>query len=288
MKKYDFLDKLNRRKFIRNSVVAAAGSTVVPLMLSSCDDDEPAPSFEPEGDFGFFEGVASFDPNQNSVILWTRYTPATNETANPEIVLDVATDSNFNQVIASETVSIDIASDNTINVDVSNLTSNTKYFYRFRNELSGATSVTGETITLPATGEANEIKFAVVSCANYPAGLFNTYGAVAESEADIVLHLGDYIYEYGVGEYGTNELTSTLGREHDPSGEIISIDEYRARYRQYRSDEQLQKAHQLKPFICVWDDHEVTNDAYKDGAQNHQADEGDYETRKMNAIQVWH
>ena len=175
-----------------------------------------------------------------------------------------------------------------MNVDLSNLTSNTQYFYRFRNERTGSTSVTGQTKTLPASGEASEVKLAVVSCANFQAGLFNTYGAVAESDADIVIHLGDYIYEYESGGYGTNDLTATLQRQHVPTGEIVNIDEYRARYRQYRSDEQLQRAHQLKPFICVWDDHEITNDAYKDGAENHQANEGDYNTRKMNAIQVWH
>jgi alkaline phosphatase D len=190
--------------------------------------------------------------------------------------------------VASETVEVDANSDNTINVDVSNLNSNTKYYYRFRNERTQAVSITGETKTLPATGEANEVKLAIMSCANFQAGLFNVYCAVAESDVDVVVHLGDYIYEYEAGGYGTNDLTASLGREHVPAGEIIEIDEYRARYRQYRGDEQLQKAHQLKPFICVWDDHEITNDAYTDGAENHDPSEGDYETRKMNAIQVWH
>ncbi|MEL7003971.1 MAG: alkaline phosphatase D family protein, partial [Bacteroidota bacterium] len=286
MRREKLLKKLSRRNFIRNSVVASTGLVVLPSLLSSCSDDDN--DFMPEGNFGFFQGVASFDPTQNSVILWTRYTPATNETAQPNILLDVATDNSFSQVVASESVLIDSNSDNTINVDVTNLNSNTKYYYRFRNEVSGAISVTGETITMPAVGETTEVKMAVVSCANFQAGLFNVYGAVAESDADIVVHLGDYIYEYEIGGFGTNDLTSSLGREHSPSGEIITTEDYRERYRQYRSDEQLQRAHQLKPFICVWDDHEITNDAFKDGAENHQPDEGDFETRKMSAIQVWH
>ncbi len=99
---------------------------------------------------------------------------------------------------------------------------------------------TGQTT---ATGEVMEVKLAVVCCANYQAGLFNVYGAVAESEADVVIHLGDYIYEYGIGGYGTNPLTNSLGRRHKPAGETITLDEYRARYRQYRKDKQLQKAH---------------------------------------------
>ena len=281
-----YLELLNRRKFIRNSVVAITGASLAPTLLAGCDDDDP--DFNPEGEFGFFQGVASFDPTQDQVILWTRYTPASNEDGTPTILLDVATDAEFNTLVASESVEIDMNSDYTVNVDVSNLQSNTQYFYRFRNERTNAVSVTGQTQTLPGPGEAMEVKLAVMSCANFPAGLFNAYGAVAESDADIVVHLGDYIYEYEVGGYGTNDSTSTLQREHEPGEEIISIDDYRTRYRQYRSDEQLQRAHQLKPFICVWDDHEITNDAYRDGAENHQPDEGDYETRKMNALQVWH
>ncbi|TRX46390.1 alkaline phosphatase [Fulvivirga sp. M361] len=284
--KKQYLDALSRRKFIRNSVVAATGTTLLPTVLAGCNDDDDG--FNPVGEFGFFEGVASFDPTQNNVILWTRYTPASNEEDQPTILLDVATDKDFSTIVASESVVIDQQSDNTVNVDLSNLTSNTIYYYRFRNDRSGARSVTGQTKTLPAAGQSSEVRLAVVSCANFQAGLFNVYGAVAESDADVVVHLGDYIYEYEVGGYGTNELTAPLNREHSPAGEIITVDDYRGRYRQYRRDVQLQKAHQLKPFICVWDDHEITNDAFKDGAENHQPNEGDYETRKMSAIQVWH
>ena len=281
-----YLDSLNRRKFIRNSVVAITGASLAPTLLTGCDDDDP--DFNPDGEFGFFEGVASFDPTQDQVILWTRYTPASNEDGAPTILLDVATDTEFNTLVASESVEIDMNSDFTVNVDVSNLQSNTEYFYRFRNERTNSVSITGQTKTLPGPGEATEVKLAVMSCANFPSGLFNAYGAVAESDADIVVHLGDYIYEYPVNDYGTNELTATLRREHEPAGEIITTDEYRTRYRQYRRDSQLQEAHRLKPFICVWDDHEIANDAYRDGAENHQPDEGDYETRKMSALQVWH
>jgi alkaline phosphatase D len=286
MKRNKILERVSRRRFIRNSVVAAAGAGLAPTTLSSCSEEDD--SLTPQGDFGFFEGVASFDPTQSRVILWTRYTPASNEGERPTILLDVASDADFNDLVVSESVEIDTNSDYTINVDVSNLSSNTSYYYRFRNEVTNATSVTGETKTLPATGEASDFSLAVMSCANFQAGLFNAYGAVAVSEADVVVHLGDYIYEYGAGGYGTNEQTAALNRVHEPDDEIISLDEYRNRYRQYRRDPQLQRAHQLKPFICVWDDHEITNDAYRDGAQNHQPDEGDYETRKANAIQVWH
>lgn len=275
------LKQLSRRKFLRNSAIAATGVVLLPSFITGCskDDDDV---FQGQG---FNEGVGSFDPSQDKIIFWTRYTPAMQEQSAPMILLDVAKDRDFNNVFVSQSVQVDTNSDNTVFVDVSGLTSNTKYYYRFRNENTKVVSVTGETKTLPAAGETTEVRMAVISCANYEAGLFNVYGAVAESDADFVVHLGDYIYEYETGKYGTN---ASLNRKHQPTSEIISVDDYRQRYRQYRSDEQLQKAHQLKPFICVWDDHEVANDAYTDGAENHQTTEGDFNTRKMSAIQVWH
>lgn len=284
MNNLDVLKKLSRRRFLRNSVIAGAGAVLLPAALTGCGKDDDI-TYDGQG---FNEGVASFDPTTDRVILWTRYTPAAQETGNTQILLDVARDRDFKNLVASQTVKVDSNSDNTVHVDVSNLTSNTKYYYRFRSDVTGASSVIGETKTLPAAGQATEVKMAVVSCANFQSGLFNVYGALAESDADFVVHLGDYIYEYQAGGYGTNTNTATLKREHKPAGEIIKLEDYRQRYRQYRSDEQLQKAHQLKPFICVWDDHEVANDAYKDGAENHQANEGDFNTRKMSAIQVWH
>lgn len=290
MNKSDFLKALSRRKFLRNSVVAATGMAIAPSLLSGCSDDD-VEAFSPAGtageDFGFLEGVASFDPSQNQVVLWSRYTPDVNESGNPTIILDVATDGDFSSVVASESVQVDPDSDNTIIVDVASLEAGTKYYYRFRNDVTGVSSLVGETKTLPTT--SNEVKMAVLSCANFQAGQFNVYGAVASSDVDIVVHLGDYIYEYASGGYGTGANgTSLPNRSHDPEGEIFSLNDYRARYRQYRSDAQLQEAHRLKPFICVWDDHEIANDAYKDGAENHNDGEGSFDQRKADALQVWH
>jgi alkaline phosphatase D len=282
------LMNLTRRRFLRNSVIAATGVVLLPSSITSCKKDKGGKTAEVFNGQGFYEGVASFDPSQDKVILWTRYTPAKEEVGKPTIYLDVAKDKGFNTLVVSQSVEVDVNSDYTVHVDVSKLTSNTKYYYRFRNEKTMAISVTGETKTLPAAGETSEVKLAVVSCANFQAGLFNVYGAVAASDADFVVHLGDYIYEYPAGGYGTNAASTALNRAHKPAGEIIKVADYRERYRQYKSDPQLQKAHQLKPFICVWDDHEIANDAYKDGAENHQSSEGDYTTRKLSAIQVWH
>jgi alkaline phosphatase D len=278
--------KINRREFLKNTVLVSGGLTLLPAALSSCDDDDPKLNYTSE--FGFREGVASFDPSASSVILWTRYTPAANETRDAPIQWEVAESSSFAPVLKSGTAPAAAATNYTLSVDVTGLASHKKYYYRFRNERTGAASVVGETRTLPTGVQASSVKLAVVSCANFQAGLFNVYGAVAESEADVVVHLGDYIYEYGVGGYGTNPATAALNRAHLPAGEILTLDDYRTRYKQYRGDKQLQRAHQLKPFICVWDDHEITNDAYQDGAQNHQPDEGSFAQRKQVAIQVWH
>ncbi|HEX8329148.1 MAG TPA: alkaline phosphatase D family protein [Hymenobacter sp.] len=279
--------KITRRKFVRNTALLSGGVALLPAFLTSCDDDDE-PDINYTGDFGFREGVASFDPSASNVILWTRYTNADNESGDANLRWEVATSSAFSPLVASGTVAATEATDYTAVVDVPGLAANTKYYYRFRAERTKAESVVGETKTLPTGAQASSVKLAVVSCANFQSGLFNVYGAVAASDADAVVHLGDYIYEYGAGGYGTNPATAGLNRAHLPATEIVSLSDYRTRYRQYRSDKQLQRAHQLKPFICVWDDHESANNAYVGGAENHQATEGSWEARKQVSIQVWH
>jgi alkaline phosphatase D len=277
---------ISRRKFVRSSALLSGGVVLLPTLLTACKDNEPDIVYS--GDFGFREGVASFDPSATGIILWTRYTNATNEPDEATVRWEVATTSTFGSLVASGTAVAAAATDNIVRVDVPGLTANQKYYYRFVNERTGATSVVGETRTLPTGAQASSVKLAVVSCANFQAGLFNVYGAVAASDADAVVHLGDYIYEYGAGQYGTNASTAALNRQHQPATEVLSLSDYRTRYRQYRADKQLQRAHQLKPFICIWDDHEYANDAYTTGAENHQpATEGSFEDRKRAANQAW-
>ncbi|MDF7813990.1 alkaline phosphatase D family protein [Hymenobacter sp. YC55] len=277
---------LSRRSFLKNTALVSGGVTLLPTLLVSCEDDSDAPGFPVP--FGFLEGVASFDPTQTSVLLWTRYVPISREIGAASLQWELADNNRFAPVLQSGTVTPTAERDYTVAVDVAGLTPNKKYYYRFSNTLTKAKSVVGETRTLPAAGQVGSVKLAVVSCANYQAGLFNVYGAVAESEADVVVHLGDYIYEYGAGQYGTNPTTLALNRLHMPATEVLSLSDYRTRYQQYRRDKQLQKAHQLKPFICVWDDHELANDAYVDGAENHQPNEGSFVQRRQIAQQVWH
>lgn len=276
---------LNRRRFLKNSLLAVGGIFIAPL-IESCSDDFTDNGSAP-GDLknaGFETGVASFDPTATGVIIWTRYSSGTDA----EITWEISKNSSFTEVIRKGQANATAVNDFTVAVDVQNIPSHTKYYYRFYNIKTKESSVIGETITLPSKADTvNEVKMAVVSCSNFPAGLFNVYGAIAKSEADVVVHLGDYIYEYAPGQYGTNPYTNQLGRVHKPAKEILNLNDYRERYRQYRSDKNLQLAHQKKPFICVWDDHEFANDTYKSGAENHQPEEGDFQARKMAAFQAY-
>ncbi|GAB3641563.1 alkaline phosphatase D family protein [Spirosoma arcticum] len=278
---------IKRREFLEKSALGVGGLVLSTVLVGSCSDHQGPDPNNPNQRGGFDYGVASFDPTDNQIILWTRVTPATG-TPTVTLTYQIATDGAFNSVVKTEMIDASVNDDFTVSVDISGLTSNMKYYYKFTITNTAITSPIGETKTLPKGDELNEVKLAVCSCSNYPYGLFNVYGAMANSEADVIVHLGDYIYEYAPGQYGTNPTTDALGRAHSPAKEIIDLADYRTRHKQYRSDPQLQLAHQKKPFICVWDDHELTNDAYKDGAQNHNPGEGDFNVRKANALKAYH
>ena len=227
----------------------------------------------------FYHGVASGDPLTDQVIIWTRVSPPYHKTV--KVAWDVALDNEFSDNVRSGKVTIDSLSDYTVKVDVDGLTANTKYYYRF--SALGVTSVTGETKTINNTGE-DEIRLGVVSCSNYEFGYFSAYRHLANKELDAVIHLGDYLYEYAPGEYGD----TTIGRFNLPPKELVSLSDYRTRYSQYRLDKDLQVVHQQHPFIAIWDDHEISNNSHKTGAENHQEDEGDYESRKKAAKQAYY
>ena len=274
---------ITRRHFL-SLTAKGIGVAVVSKGLMGCssdNDDDTAPIVP----VNFAQGVASGDPLATAVILWTRATPV-DESFSGDVTIswEVATDEDFANIVNSGEAPTNAQRDYTLKVDAQDLSANTQYFYRFRS--GDTTSVTGVTKTLPQ-GEVSSVKLAMMSCSNYPTGYFNVYDMVAnETDLDAVLHLGDYIYEYAREGYAS-ENAAALGREVLPEGEILTLSDYRMRYAQYRSDASLQLVHQRVPFICVWDDHEVTNDAYRDGAENHQEDEGDYETRKMEALQAY-
>ena len=227
----------------------------------------------------FYHGVASGDPLYNQVIIWTRVTPQ-DSLPSINVAWEVAEDEDFMKMVTSGTLTTDPSKDYTVKIDVDELDAGTKYFYRFH--ALGKSSMIGQTMT--ASKNADNIRFGVVSCSNYDWGYFNAYGALAKEKLNAVIHLGDYIYEYAPGSYGD----TTLGRLPIPNKEILTLQDYRSRYSQYRLDKDLIAAHASHPFINIWDDHEIANDSYKDGAQNHQPEEGSYEERKQIARRVYY
>ena len=261
-----------RRRSVLKLVVGGIGA-----WLAGCVPGVTRPTRE----LRFDHGVASGDPLTDRVVLWTRVSGADRPVL---VTWQVSTDDTFARLIASGDTLTDASRDYTVKVDADGLPAGARLYFRFVAE--GTTSPVGRTRTLP-TGRVDAATFAVVSCSNHPYGYFHVYRDIAQQdELDAVIHLGDYIYEYGPGGYAT-EHAESIGRVPDPPYEITSLSDYRRRYAQYRSDADLQAAHGRHPFIVVWDDHELTNDAWRDGAQNHDASEGDWETRRDAAIQAY-
>lgn len=236
-----------------------------------------------EGDVAFNHGVASGDPKQDRVVIWTRVTPAN---AGPVPVRwIVARNRELTDVVKTGVVETTEARDYTVKADVTGLRAGAPYFYGFR--AGQAESGVGRTRTLPR-GRLDQLKIAVVSCASYPHGFFNAYEAIARrDDVDLVVHLGDYIYEYGLAGYG-GDVAVQLGRVPSPDVECLRLPDYRLRHAQYKGEPELQAAHAMAPWITVWDDHEVANDSFSTGAENQQPNEGEWADRKRAALQAYY
>ncbi len=232
----------------------------------------------------FRHGVASGDPDAVSLIIWTRITTDLPEL---DVTWRVAADADFKTVVASGNTVTGAARDWTVKALVSGLQPGQIYHYQF--EALGETSPAGHTRTLPVNGPA-QLGIALASCSNYTFGHFNAYGAIAaDPEIDFVLHTGDYIYEYGGPDGWGQETGITISRPHDPPHEIVTLQDYRTRHAQYKSDEGSRAMHAAHPLLCCWDDHESANNPWKDGAQNHQPEtEGSWESRRMASVQAYY
>ena len=274
--------KMNRRELIQKTL-AGFGALSLPISLTACGDDADS-NTQPNTQVQFLHGVASGDPLQTQIIIWTRVTPS-DSSARLEVQWEVAKDAEFKHITATGKVLTTAAQDFTVKVDVTGLAAGQVYFYRFKS--ASKYSITGQTKTLAT--QVQSVQFAVCSCSNYPAGYFHVYKEMAKQDVDVVIHLGDYIYEYGMGGYATEEAVA-MGRTlaDDNNAEIIRLDDYRKRYALYRLDQDLQAAHQRHPFIVIWDDHELANDTWEKGAENHQSDtEGDFLERKLAALAAY-
>jgi alkaline phosphatase D len=265
----------NRREFLGAAALAGAS----PLLARFDPWLRLAPA--QDGRAVFLHGVASGDPLADRVVLWTRVSGAA---ARTPVRWEVAEDDAFARIVRRGDTSADAARDFTVKVDAGGLRPGRHYFYRFTAR--GERSPHGRTRTLPA-GDVARARIAVASCSNLPFGYFNAYGGIARrDDLDVVLHLGDYIYEYPNRRYGDG---TRFGRIPQPDREIVSLDDYRTRHAQYKTDPDLQDAHRLHPWIAVWDDHELTNNAWRDGAQNHNPDqgEGDWADRRAAAVRAY-
>lgn len=235
----------------------------------------------------FRHGVASGDPLRDRVVLWTRVTPGT-PGERVDVGWMIARDARMSRVFASGSVRTSAERDYTVKIDAVTLTPGTTYYFRF--SARGSRSPIGRTRTLPAR-PTRRVRLALASCSNHPFGFFNAYGRIAaRPDLDAVLHLGDYIYEYANANYGNRPGEGDgrpIGRVPFPDRELLTLDDYRSRYAQYREDPDLQAAHRQHPFIAVWDDHETANNAWRGGAQNHNPGEGEWSDRRAAARRAW-
>jgi alkaline phosphatase D len=274
---------MHRRRFLGLGLGGAALAASNQIIRPWTARGEPLPG-------PFAHGVASGDPLPDRLILWTRVSPTADATPGsglgpPTFVeWDVATDEAFAPIVRTGSVTTDPATDHTVKVDADGLPAGTTLWYRFR--ALGATSLVGRARTAPATStDPGSFRAGVVSCSNWEGGYFSAYRHLADrDDLDLVLHLGDYLYEYGVGGYGPG---SSLGRTHDPAVEMVSLEDYRRRHAQYKTDPDLRRLHQRYSFVTTWDDHETTDDCWANGAVNHQPGEGDFAARKAAARQAY-
>ncbi|MCD0448957.1 alkaline phosphatase D family protein [Actinocorallia sp. API 0066] len=244
--------------FTRRHVLAAGGLAVLgaapasasPALLRGGAADGPDP---------FRLGVASGDPDAGSVVLWTRLAPrplapdGLGGLGSRAVAVEwqVAEDARFRRVVRSGTVTARASGGFAVHVTATGLRPGCEYFYRFR--ASGHLSPVGRTLTAPAPGSLTPMTFAAASCAHYEHGYFTAYRRLAELGPDLVVHLGDYMYEYAPGSYsGANGKVRT-----HTEGKCQTLTDYRRRHAQYKSDPDLQTAHAAAPWAVVWDDHEL-------------------------------
>ncbi|MDC0770097.1 alkaline phosphatase D family protein [Streptomyces sp. HD] len=275
-----------RRRTVVKAAAATAGAAVVAAPLAAA-----LPAGAAEAAPAFLHGVASGDPLPDGVLLWTRVTPTAEATPgsglgpDTEVSWVVARDKALTNIVAKGSTTAKAASDHTVKADIRGLQPATDYWFRF--SAGGTESPVARTRTAPPVDAAvSNLRFGVVSCANWEAGYFASYRHLAaRGDLDAWLHLGDYIYEYGTGQYGTR---GTVVRQTEPAGETLTLADYRGRHGKYKTDPDLQALHTKAPVVAIWDDHEMANDAWSGGAENHtEGAEGTWAARQAAAKQAY-
>ena len=229
----------------------------------------------------FALGVASGDPTDSAVILWTR---VTGPVASGSVALawEVAADDTFAKIVASGTIDASPDAAHCVKVDATGLQAGSHYAYRFRAGTD--TSPVGRTRTLPAAGAAvDAVRFGFASCQDWQAGFYAAHRDIATSNLDFVVWLGDYIYEYAAQVV---DPANGVARAHS-GGKLLTLEDYRGRYAQYRSDPALQASHASCPWLVIWDDHEVENNYANDVSEDPTTSKADFLARRALAYRAW-
>lgn len=231
----------------------------------------------------FSLGIASGDPAPDGFVIWTRLAPRPLEPhggmaiAPVPVRWEVAADPSFAGILAGGEAIARPEVAHSVHVEVAGLAPGRPYFYRF--EAGGERSGTGHARTFPLAGSAPpRLRFGVASCQHYEDGYFTAHRHLAEEELAFVFHAGDYIYEYGAG---------TGGVRHHAGPLLTSLDDYRRRYAQYKTDPDLQRVHAAHPFFVTFDDHEVANNWAGDNDEGGAPPEV-FRMRRASAFQAWY
>ena len=301
----------DRRQFLKASLITAGSISTVSLVgggdSSSSSSSAPGSAggkTDPAARY-FPQSVASGDPRQASIILWTRI----ENLEAYSVDLQVASDSSFSEtsiiVAADVTASLSTANDNCLKLKVTGLTEGTTYYYRFvirDEETLIQPSRTGRFKTAGATTNESPVRFAALSCQDYIGRYYNTLFSLlgkAADDLDFVLHLGDYIYETTGDPSFQNTQGRTVTFTHPEEALSIgegnstflaanSISNYRDLYKTYRSDELLQRVHEKFAFVNIWDDHEFSDDSWQDNGTYQGVETGEESaSRKLAAAQAF-
>ncbi|NND08724.1 MAG: alkaline phosphatase [Saprospiraceae bacterium] len=270
----------HRRDFLRTGLFSLAGW---PLLIN-----RPLQSlirqYVPVSDYPFQLGIASGDPASDGFVLWTRLAPKPLEpkggmpTLNVAVQWMVADDEKMTQVVAKGEVVATPELAHSVHVEVRGLESDRWYFYQFK--AANEVSLVGRTRTAPKQDLMKDsFRFAFASCQHYEYGYYTAYEHMAQESLDLVIHLGDYIYEYKGAE---DRVRKHIGQELD------SVDDYRIRLSQYKLDPALIAVHAAFPWIVTWDDHEFDNNYANAVSEEADVDPVDFLKRRANAYQAYY
>ncbi len=287
--------KVTRREFLKTVVVSAGALGVGGPTLFACGSPRAVEEVFPQS-------IASGDPRSDSIVLWTRAL-GIDPDRDTEVSLELATDEAFSSAVTLSTseLSAPVDHDHCLRIKVTDLSADTTYFYRFAH--AGTFSRTGRFRTAPAATSDISVRFAVASCQDFVGRYYNSLLRVLEPEQNdlaFVLHLGDYVYET-TGDPGfmmAGDARAVAFRTPDDAIALTSgdrsfhaarsVDNYRDLYRTFRSDPILQQVHERFAFVCVWDDHEFSDDSWQDNGtySDGALDEQDAD-RRRNAEQAY-